>query len=331
MIVSRTPFRISFFGGGTDFPVWYNKHGGSVISSTIDKYCYINLRKLPPFFNHKYSIRYKESEIVNSINQIKHPSVKHCFKTFIKKGECLELVHHADLPDRSGIGSSSSFTVGLLNCIFSYKNKKISKHNLALSAINIEQNKIKENVGSQDQIIASYGGLNKISFSKKKITINKILMKDSSFKEFNDSLVLFFTGFSRNSSDVTKYYLKNMKNNKSKLLEISQITNEAFNIFQSKKINIEKIGFYLNESWKLKRNLSSKVTNELIDKMYQNGIDNGAYGGKLLGAGSGGFICFLVDPSEKKKFISRFKNILHIPINLENSGSKIIYNNENIK
>lgn len=331
MIVSRTPFRISFFGGGTDFPVWYNKHGGSVISSTIDKYCYINLRKLPPFFKHKYSIRYKESEIVNSINQIKHPSVKHCFKTFIKKGERLELVHHADLPDRSGIGSSSSFTVGLLNCIFSYKNKKISKHNLALSAINIEQNKIKENVGSQDQIIASYGGLNKISFSKKKITIKKILMKDSSFKEFNDSLVLFFTGFSRNSSDITKYYLKNMKNNKSKLLEISQITNEAFNIFQSKKINIEKIGFYLNESWKLKRNLSSKVTNELIDKMYQNGIDNGAYGGKLLGAGSGGFICFLVDPSEKKKFISRFKNILHIPINLENSGSKIIYNNENIK
>ena len=332
MIVSRTPFRISFFGGGTDFPIWYNKHGGSVISSTIDKYCYINLRKLPPFFSYKYSIRYREREIVNSINQIKHPSVKHCFKTFIKKSDCLELVHHADLPDRSGIGSSSSFTVGLLNCIFSYKNKQISKRNLALSAINIEQNKIKENVGSQDQTIASYGGLNKINFSKnKKITVNKILMKDSSFKKFNESLVLFFTGFSRNSSDVTKYYLKNIKYNESKLLEISQITNEAFNIFQSKEIDIEKIGFYLNESWKLKRNLSSKVSNELIDNIYQNGINNGAYGGKLLGAGSGGFICFLVEPSEKKKFISRFKNLLHIPVNLENSGSKIIYNNENLK
>ena len=259
MIVSRTPFRISFFGGGTDFPIWYNKHGGSVISSTIDKYCYINLRKLPPFFSYKYSIRYREREIVNSINQIKHPSVKHCFKTFIKKSDCLELVHHADLPDRSGIGSSSSFTVGLLNCIFSYKNKQISKRNLALSAINIEQNKIKENVGSQDQTIASYGGLNKINFSKnKKITVNKILMKDSSFKKFNESLVLFFTGFSRNSSDVTKYYLKNIKNNESKLLEISQITNEAFNIFQSKEIDIEKIGFYLNESWKLKEIYQAK-------------------------------------------------------------------------
>ena len=219
-----------------------------------------------------------------------------------------------------------------MNCIFSYKNKQISKRNLALSAINIEQNKIKENVGSQDQTIASYGGLNKINFSKnKKITVNKILMKDSSFKKFNESLVLFFTGFSRNSSDVTKYYLKNIKNNESKLLEISQITNEAFNIFQSKEIDIEKIGFYLNESWKLKRNLSSKVSNELIDNIYQNGINNGAYGGKLLGAGSGGFICFLVEPSEKKKFISRFKNLLHIPVNLENSGSKIIYNNENLK
>ena len=332
MIVSRTPFRISFFGGGTDFPIWYNKHGGSVISSTIDKYCYINLRKLPPFFDHKYSIRYKEREAVNSINQIKHPSVKHCFKTFLKKGDCLELVHHADLPDRSGIGSSSSFTVGLLNCIISYKRKKISKRNLALSAINVEQNKIKENVGSQDQTAASYGGLNKINFSRnKQFTVNKISMKDESFKKLNDSLVLFFTGFSRNSSEITKYYLKNMKNNETKLFEISQITNEAFNIFQSKEIDIKKMGFYLNESWKLKKNLSTKVSNDLIDKIYKNGINYGAYGGKLLGAGSGGFICFLVEPSEKQKFISRFKNLLHIPINLENSGSKIIYNNENIK
>tara|TARA_B100000575_G_scaffold284299_1_gene278178 strand:+ start:1384 stop:2382 length:999 start_codon:yes stop_codon:yes gene_type:complete len=332
MIVSRTPFRISFFGGGTDFPIWYNKHGGSVISSTIDKYCYINLRKLPPFFNYKYSIRYREREVVNSISKIKHPSVKHCFQTFLSKSDCLELVHHADLPDRSGIGSSSSFTVGLLNCIFSYKNKNISKRNLALSAINIEQNKIKENVGSQDQTAASYGGLNKINFSRnKEIIIKKILMKDTSYKKLNDSLVLFFTGFSRNSSEVTKHYLKNMKNNESKLNEISQITNEAFNIFQSKDINIAKLGFYLNESWKLKRNLSNKVSNELIDKIYQKGIINGALGGKLLGAGSGGFICFLVEPNEKKKFISKFNNLLHIPINLENSGSKIIYNNENLK
>ena len=331
MIVSRTPFRISFFGGGTDFPIWYKKYGGSVISTTIDKYCYINLRKLPPFFNYKYSIRYREREIVNSINQIKHPSVKHCFKAFLSERDNLEIVHHADLPDRSGIGSSSSFTVGLLNCIFNYKNIKKSKLQLALSAIDLEQNKIKENVGSQDQIAASFGGLNKINFSnEKKVDIKKIILSAKNFNKLNNSLVLFFTGFSRNSSEVTSHFLKNMKNNQTQLNEISQITKEAFNVFQLKNLSIKKLGFYLNESWKIKRNLSNKVTNEIIDNIYQKGMMHGAYGGKLLGAGSGGFVCFAVEPSKKKKFISNFKNLLHIPIKLENSGSKIIYNNEKI-
>ena len=326
MIVSRTPFRISFFGGGTDFPAWYEKNGGSVISSSINKYCYINIRELPPFFNYKYSIRYKEREIVNKISQIRHPSVKHCFKEFLKKNESLEMVHHADLPDRSGIGSSSSFTVGLLNCLYCLKNKTPTKRQLALKAIDIEQYKIKEYVGSQDQTIAAFGGLNKITFSlQRKINVTPILISNKSLNFLNELIVLFFTGFSRNSSEVTKYYLKNMRNNKSNLNEMVSITNEAFSIFDQKKINLNKFGFYLNESWKLKKTLSSKVTNEAIDTIYQKGLKKGALGGKLLGAGSGGFICFIVDPKNKKKFISNFKNLLHIPIKLETSGSQIVY------
>jgi len=328
MIVSRTPFRISFFGGGTDFPSWYENNGGSVISTSINKYCYVTIRELPSFFKYKYSIRYKESEIVNNINEIKHPSVKNCFKEVLNNKERLEMIHHADLPALSGIGSSSSFTVGLLNCLYYLKNKNLNKRKLALKAIDIEQNKIKENVGSQHQTIATFGGFNKINFSlKKKIEVNPIPISSKNSILLNKSIVLFFTGFTRNSSEVTKYFLKNLKNNSSILNETKIITDEAFTIFKKKEIDLNKFGFYLNESWKLKRRFSSKVTNEFIDSMYKKGINKGAYGGKLLGAGSGGFICFLIEPRIRKKFISNFKNLLHIPIKLENTGSRIIYFN----
>ncbi len=328
MIVSRTPFRISFFGGGTDFPSWYKNNGGSVISTSINKYCYVTVRKLPSFFKYKYSIRYKEREIVNNINDIKHPSVKRCFKELLNNKDRLEMIHHADLPALSGVGSSSSFTVGLLNSLYSFKNKTIDKRQLALKAIEIEQNKIKENVGSQDQTIAAFGGFNKINFSSsKKIEVKPISMSLKNINLINNSIVLFFTGFTRNSSEVTKYFLKNIKNNKKRLTEIQMITNEAYSIFKKKDVDLKKFGFLLNESWKLKRKFSSKVTNEFIDKIYNKGISKGALGGKLLGAGSGGFICFLVEPTHKKKFISYFKNLLHIPIKLENTGSQIIYFN----
>ena len=206
MIVSKTPFRISFFGGGTDFPEWYNENGGIVISMAIDKHCYISLREAP-FASSNYIVRYRKTEQVNTINNIQHPSVKNCYK-FFNCEKKLELVHYADIPDRSGIGSSSSFTVGLLNCLYKFHNKLPKRKELALNAIHVEQNLIRENVGSQDQIIASYGGFNTIRFSKKNISVSKLKISKKKIKYLTSSIVLLFTGFSRFSSDISKFHKK---------------------------------------------------------------------------------------------------------------------------
>ncbi len=326
MIISRTPFRISFFGGGTDFPQWYEKNNGHVISTTINKYCYINLRKLPPFFDYKYSFRYKKTETLKNLKKTDHPSIRECLKDFDLNGDGLELVHHADIPDRSGIGSSSAFTVGLLHCLYYLKNQIPSKKELAMKAINIEQKIIKENVGSQDQTAVAFGGLNEIFFSKeKKVEVKSIPISFNSLERFNNSLVLFFTGFSRNSSIINQDFVKKIPVNSYGLNELQAISYEAMKIFKNDKIDINKLGYYLNKSWNIKRKLTKSISNSKIENIYKKGIKHGALGGKILGAGGGGFMLFIIEQNKKEKFIKKFKNLLHVPIKIDTTGSQIVY------
>ena len=326
MIISRTPFRISFFGGGTDFPDWYIKNQGNVISTTINKYCYINIRRLPPFFNYKYNLRYSKVETASNIKNIQHPSIKHCLLNFENIKDGLEIVHHADIPGSSGIGSSSAFTVGLLHCLYFLSNNIPSKKELALKAISIEQEKIKENVGSQDQVAAAFGGLNNIIFSKeKKIEVKPIPISFQNLEKFNKSLVIFFTGFKRNSSIISEEFIKNIPKNYHGLNEISSISHEAMSVFKNNKIDLKKMGTLLNETWNIKKKLSSLISNDVIESIYNKGIKIGAHGGKLMGAGGGGFVLFLVDPEKRKNFIKQFTNLLHVPIKIDTTGSQIVY------
>ena len=335
MIISRTPFRISFFGGGTDYPEWFEKYKGATISTSIDKYCYINLRTLPPYFNYKYRFRYFEREEVNDIHHIKHPSIKNClnFLGFKKIKQGLEVVHNADVPALSGLGSSSTFTVGMLHALHSYKKQLIKKERLMQEAIHVERNLIGENVGCQDQMAAAYGGLNYTEYKKnKKINAQVIFLSDYERNKLERNSVLLFTGQKRISDIIAKDQVKNIKNNKSfnHLVSINKLTQQAMTeIFLSKKIDYKKFGLALTELWELKKQLSNKITNDHIESIFSLAKDNGAYGGKLLGAGAGGFILFLFPTNKKKAFMKKIPKLLHVPFKLENTGSQIIYNNRN--
>lgn len=331
MIISRTPFRISFFGGGTDYPEWFQKNNGYTISTTIDKYCYINLRNLPPFFDYKYRFRYFKKEEINKISQIDHPSIKHCLKYMgfenIKNG--LEIVHHADLPALSGLGSSSTFTVGLLNTLYAYKNMFVTKKKLAMDAIHVERNLIGEKVGSQDQTAASFGGLNFSTFeSNGNIKVETISISSKSIQEIENNSMLFFTGLQRSANTISKDKVKNMKEEKINLnlYKIQKITHHALQeIFMKKKIDFKLFGQALSEQWNEKKNLSLKVSNEKIDEIYKTAIKSGAYGGKLLGAGGGGFFIFIVPKQKQLKLKKKLSKLLHVPFRVDNTGSQIIY------
>lgn len=320
MIITRTPFRISFFGGGTDFPQWYNENGGVVLSTTVDKYCYVTCRYLPPFFNYKYRIRYTIREETQTISEIKHPSVRECLK-FINLNNGIELQHNSDLPAMSGIGSSSAFTVGLLNGLYALKGEMISKKQLALSAINIEQNKIGESVGSQDQVAAAYGGFNKIEFSKNGISVSPVTVDKLDL--LHSHLMLFFIGFPRYSSEIASKLIEQIPKKKSELREMMNLTEEAVGILNNG--NITMFGKLLDESWKIKRSLLPQITNSFIDEIYKSGLSAGAIGGKLLGAGGGGFMLFFVPPEQKASVRSCFSKFLEVPFQFENSGSKVIF------
>ncbi len=327
MIISRTPFRISFFGGGTDFPTWYKYNCGAVISTTIDKYCYISCRKLPPFFEHKHRIVYSKYEHVNECNDIVHPSVRETFR-FMKVTDGLEIHHDADLPARSGLGSSSSFTVGLLHALYALKGKIVSKKRLALEAIHIEQEMIEENVGSQDQVAAAFGGFNKIVFmGDSKIDVTPLTLTKQRLREFQECLMLFFTGFSRFASDIEGDKIKQVKKRENELKTIYEMVDESINILNS-KIPIENVGKMLYESWKLKKSLSDKVSNSHIDGIYEVALKNGAIGGKILGAGGGGFILFFVKPEERDRLRQSLGSLLHVPFSFDTSGSQIIFYSE---
>jgi len=325
VIISRTPFRISFLGGGTDYPNWYKEHGGCVISTTINKYSFVTVRYLPPFFDYKYRIRYFAHEETQTLNEIKHPSVRECAKYLqIKKG--FEIVHNADLPAQSGLGSSSTFTVGLLNALYSLKNCMPTKKELALDAIHVEQNLIGEYVGSQDQTAAAFGGLNKISFnSMNDIEVDPIILPSERRYALQENLMLFFTGFSRNASDLAKVQIEATCNNENKLNTIVEICNEGLSVLIDTKQPIDNFGKLLGEQWKVKRELTDKISNNEIDSIYEAGLSAGALGGKLLGAGGGGFILFYVKKNKQNKVRSALKRLLYIPFSFEFTGSKIIY------
>jgi D-glycero-alpha-D-manno-heptose-7-phosphate kinase len=324
MIISKTPFRISLFGGGTDYPSWYRENGGSVLATAIDKYCYISCRHLPPFFEHKHRIVYSKVENVKEIKEIQHPSVRAVLST-LATNSGLEIHHNGDLPARSGIGSSSSFTVGLINVINALKGEQISKEDLAKQAIYIEQKVLKESVGSQDQILASFGGFNRINFyPDDTFDIAPVIISKGLTDQLQSHMLLFFTGFSRFSSAIARDKMANFKSRFRELTQIKQMVDEGLSILQSPSTPITELGKLLHESWQLKRSLSDKVSTPEIDTIYQAGLSAGAIGGKILGAGGGGFILFFAKPENHKNICKSLKGLVQVSFCFDNIGSKIV-------
>jgi D-glycero-alpha-D-manno-heptose-7-phosphate kinase len=327
LIISKSPHRISFFGGGTDYPSYYLEHGGRVLGVTIDKFSYLNVRRLPPYFDHKHRVVYSKMENINLIEEINHPSVRETLR-FMNIEYGVSIHHDGDIPAKSGMGSSSTFTVGLLNSLHALKGQVISKQSLMKMAIHIEQNLIKENVGSQDQAFASYGGLNVIDFLQNgEIIVNPIIMNPERLKKFQNSFVLIFTGLSRIASEIAGDQIKNTINNISKLNQMKSHVNDSLEILTNNNSNLDDFGDLLSQTWNLKRELSDKVSNSLIDLIYEKAIKSGAIGGKLLGAGGGGFNLFYVRPEKRNNVISALHEYLHVPFEFEFQGSNIVFYN----
>jgi D-glycero-alpha-D-manno-heptose-7-phosphate kinase len=324
MVITSTPLRISFFGGGTDYPVWYREHGGSVLATAIDKRCYITCRRLPPFFEHHSRISYSRVENVSKNDAIEHPSVRACLK-FLGVDEGVEIHHVADLPARTGLGTSSAFTVGLLLGLYALKEKMRDKHSLAADAIHVEQDLIHEAVGSQDQVSAAYGGFNRINFNADGgIEVKRILASQSRLAELEQHLALYFTGFSRTASEIATEQLKMTPHKKKELDMMLQLVDEAESIVTSPGRSLDEFGRLLHESWQIKRSLTQKISNANIDAIYEAGISAGALGGKLLGAGGGGFMLFYVPPERREALRARLKKFLCVPFGFSNRGSHVV-------
>jgi D-glycero-alpha-D-manno-heptose-7-phosphate kinase len=325
MIISKTPYRLSLFGGGTDYPAWYEKHPSKIISAAMAHYCYISLKKLPPYFEHANRIIYSKIESVNDISEIDHPSVRECLKYYgISNG--ISISHDGDLPARSGIGSSSAFTVGLIHAIARYHRKVSMPYELAMDAINIEQNCIGESVGVQDQISAAYGGIQVIELAKKQINVLPIPLSENYIKTLESHIMLGFSGIDRLADVHAKQQVENIKTGKSKeyLKTISKISNDAYEMFKQ-EAPMKDLGALLDQQWLYKRKLTNDVTSRYIDNIYDKAVLSGAYGGKLMGAGGGGFFMFLASPEKHdiiKKAIPEIN--VWVPFKFDFAGSKII-------
>lgn len=323
MIISRTPFRISFFGGGTDYPAWYREHGGAVLGTTIDKYCYVSVRHLPPFFDHRIRVVYSAIELCTHIDQVKHPSVRECLR-FTKTLGGVEIHYDADLPARAGIGSSSAFTVSLLNALQAQQGKMISKRELVRQAIHVEQNCIKENVGSQDQTLTGYGGLNLAQFHPNdEITVTPLPLTSRRLNEFQDHLMMFFTGISRTASTVAGQVITELSKKHESLKTMRGMVDEAMRILTT-DTDICDVGRLLHETWQLKRGISSAISTSEIDDLYAKARQAGALGGKLLGAGGGGFLLIFARPEDHAYVRRALGHLLHVPFRFENQGSHIL-------
>lgn len=322
MIITQTPFRMSFFGGGTDFPGFYREHGGAVLSTTFDKYCYVNVRHLPRFFDYTTELSYAKTERVTDVESIEHPAIREAMK-MLDMHE-IRLTYEADLPARSGLGTSSSFAVGMLNAFYALKGKYADKRKLADDAIYLERVLCKESGGIQDQIAASFGGFNKISFNADGYTVSPVIISPERKLRLNDNLMLFFTGFSRFSSDIQVEAEKSLKSKEAQLLEMLQLVDEAEQVLTS-KTDLTEFGKLLDYTWKLKRGITSKVSTDSIDAIYNKAIKAGATGGKLLGAGGGGFLLFYVETEKQKNVLEALNNLLYVPFEFETAGTQVIH------
>lgn len=323
MIITQTPFRMSFFGGGTDFSGFYNEHGGAVLSTTFDKYAYVTVRHLPPFFDYRTHLTYSKEEKVNSIEEIKHPAIRNAMQWLDMHK--IRMTYEADLPARSGLGTSSSFAVGMLEAFYALKGKYADKRKLADDAIYLERTLCAEAGGIQDQIAASFGGFNRIDFSRDGYTVRPVIMNRERKEELNNQLMLFFTGFSRFSSDIQKGTEKSIKDKTSQLIEMYHLVDEAEKILTDKNISLNEFGKLLDYTWKLKRGISGGISTGSIDEQYAKAMNAGALGGKLLGAGGGGFLLFYVPLEKQADVKNALKDQMCVPFKFENDGTKIIY------
>ena len=322
MIITQTPFRMSFFGGGTDFPGFYKEHGGAVISTTFDKYCYVTVRHLPRFFDYSTELSYSKIERVRNVEEIQHPAVREAMK-YLDMHE-LRLTYEADLPARSGLGTSSSFAVGMLNAFYALKGKYADKRKLADDAIYLERTLCNESGGVQDQIAASFGGLNRINFNADGYEVNPIIIAPERKQQLNRNLMLFFTGFSRFSSDIQVGTQKAMVDKQAQLLEMLSLVDDAEKVLTSKS-DLNEFGRLLDYTWKLKRGISSGISTDSIDGLYAKGMEAGALGGKLLGAGGGGFLLFYVEEDKQETVRKAMSDLLYVPFEFENSGTRVIH------
>jgi D-glycero-alpha-D-manno-heptose-7-phosphate kinase len=324
VIITRTPFRISFFGGGTDYPAWYRAHGGAVVATTIDKYCYISCRTLPPFFEHRTRLVYSKMENVQSIDEIQHPSVRETLRYLnIQRG--VEIHHDADLPARSGMGSSSAFTVGLLNALHALTGRMASKQELARESIFLEQETLRETVGSQDQVCAAYGGFNHILFHPSgEISVRPIIIPVARQQELESHLMLFYTGIKRTAAQVAETFVPALDAKKRQLRVLHDLVDESLSILGG-RVDLSEFGGLMHESWLAKRSLSEKVSCSEIDEVYDAARSAGAIGGKITGAGGGGFLLLFVPPERQSAVRERLQRLIHVPLAFERAGSQVIF------
>ena len=323
MIITQTPFRMSFFGGGTDMENYFKENGGAVISTTFDKYCYVNVRHLPRFFDYSTELSYSKTERVTDVEDIQHPAIREAMK-MLDMHE-IRLSYEADLPARSGLGTSSSFAVGMLNAFYALKGKYADKKKLADEAIYLERVLCNEAGGWQDQIAASFGGFNRINFNADGYEVLPIIISPERKQKLNDNLLMFFTGFTRFSSDIQEVNNVSAREKRSQLREMFALTDEAEKVLTDSKADLDDFGRLLDHTWKLKKQTGSAISNGSIDSFYEKGIRAGALGGKLLGAGGGGFLVFYVQPEYKESVLSAMHELMYIPFSFETGGTRVIH------
>ncbi len=323
MIITKTPFRMSFFGGGTDMEEFFNEYGGAVLSTTFDKYCYVNVRHLPRFFDYENELTYSKIEKTKEVDEIQHPAIRNAMK-MLDMHE-IRLTYEADLPARSGLGTSSSFAVGMLNAFYALKGKYADKKKLSDDAIYLERVLCNEAGGWQDQIAAAYGGLNRINFSANGYEVLPIIISPDRKKQLNNNLMMFFTGFTRFSSEVQKANASDKKDKTAQLKEMLSLVDDAEKILTDKTVDLNEFGRLLDHTWKLKRQTGAAVSTDNIDILYDKGIKAGALGGKLLGAGGGGFLVFYVEPEYQKQVKEAMSELLYVPFEFENGGTRVIH------
>lgn len=323
MIITKTPFRMSFFGGGTDMESFFMENGGAVLSTTFDKYCYVNVRHLPRFFDYSTELSYAKIERVTDVNDIQHPAIREAMK-MLDMHE-IRLTYEADLPARSGLGTSSSFAVGMINAFYALKGKYADKKKLADAAIYLERELCKEAGGWQDQIAASYGGFNRINFNSDGYEVQPLIINPERKRQLNNNLMMFFTGFTRFSSDVQKANASNKADKVNQLKEMLALVDEAEKVLVDKQSDLDEFGRLLDHTWRIKRKTGNTVSTNSIDELYDKGLKAGALGGKLLGAGGGGFLVFYVEPDKQEKVKKAMEDLLYIPFEFEDGGTRVIH------